>query len=67
MKVKELIELLKTFDPELPVARRLYSEQVEMEAEDIEVKELCHPRDDGWIQNKRSDKETTPYLLFAGN
>lgn len=64
MKVSELIELLKTFDPELPVAYSLYSEQCLLEASDLEVLELCEPRNDGWVANSRPDKPLIPYLVF---
>lgn len=67
MTVRELIEHLKTFDPELPVAYRCYSEQTLLELDDVHVKSLCEPRADGWLQNARPDKPSTDYLVFPGN
>jgi hypothetical protein len=67
MNVRELIEFLQKHDPEMPVAFRQYSEQAELEADEIEVKKLTKPRPDGWIQNYRPDMEAQYYLLFPGN
>jgi hypothetical protein len=67
MTVRELIELLGTFDPNLPIAYSLFSEQCMLEPEDISVVQLCEARPDGWVQNFRPDKEAIPYLLFPGN
>lgn len=67
MTVGELIGLLATYQKDLPVAYRMCSEQVLLEAKDIEVVDLCHPRPDGWIQDKRPDMPTQQYLLFPGN
>ncbi|WP_333899631.1 hypothetical protein [Agrobacterium pusense] len=67
MTVAELIEHLRTFPQDLPVAYRLHSEQVMLDPDDIEVKELCFPRPDGWVQNKRPDMPSQPYLLLPGN
>ena len=67
MNVRELIELLKTFNPELPVAYKCYSEQCLIKHDDIDVKSLCEPRSDGWLQNARPDKPSTEYLVFPGN
>lgn len=67
MKVSELIEFLQKQPQDILVAYTCCSEQALMDADEIEIKELCHPRPDGWIQNKRPDKETKPYLLFPGN
>ncbi len=64
MTVKELIDLLQTYPPELPVAYCLYSEQCLLEPKDIGVVDLCHSRPDGWIQNRRPDMPTRQYLLF---
>ena len=67
MTVAELIAFLQTQPQDLPVAYRCFSEQVLLEPDDIRIKEGCKPRDDGWIQNKRSDMETQTYLMFPGN
>lgn len=67
MTVADLIELLKTFPQDLPVAYSLYSEQVMLVREDITVK-LCQPeRNDGWVHDARPDKPSVPYLMFPGN
>lgn len=67
MTVKELIEFLQTKPQDLPVAYCLYSEQVMLEADHVVERELCYPRPDGWIQNRRPDMPTQKYLLFPGN
>lgn len=68
MTVAELIDFLKTQPQDLLVAYRLYSEQTLMEKEEIVIAEFCLPRAmDGWIQDKRPDKPSQPYLLFPGN
>jgi len=65
MIVSELIELLQTYPQDMPVARTLYSEQRLLKVRDLEVVQLCEARDDGWIQNRRPDKDVTPYLLIG--
>ena len=67
MTVAELIDFLLDQPPDRRVAYRQYSEQVLLDASDIEVVDLCEPRPDGWIQGKRPDKPTQTYLLFPGN
>lgn len=67
MTVAQLIKFLKKQPQDLKVAYKCYSEQCLMEEDDIQIKELCHPRDDGWIQDRRPDMETEQYLLFPGN
>jgi hypothetical protein len=67
MNVAELIEYLKQQPQDMQVAIKMYSEQVLLEAKNIEVHNLCEPRPDGWIQDKRPDKPTRKYLVFPGN
>ena len=67
MTVAELIAFLQTQPQELQVAYRCCSEQVLLEAKEIEIAEKCPPRPDGWIQDKRPDKSTQTYLLLPGN
>lgn len=67
MTVADLIEFLQKQPQDLPVAIEMYSEQCLLEAEEIKVKELCEPREDGWIHDKRADKPSRLYLLFPGN
>jgi hypothetical protein len=66
MTVKELIQVLNTFDPDLSVAYERWSEQCVLNATDLKVVNLCEARPDGWIQNPRPDKPTVPYLVFPG-
>lgn len=66
MTVADLIVLLKAQDPSLPVVYRCWSEQVLLEPGDIVVKELCEPRPDGWVHDKRHDKPSRPYLVLPG-
>jgi hypothetical protein len=67
MTVAELIEKLQTFPQHLPVAYRCYSEQVLLKDDELKVREFCLPRPDGWVQSKRPDMPSQPYLLFPGN
>lgn len=67
MNVKELIKFLEAQPQELEVAYRCCSEQCLLDTNWIEVKDLCEPRPDGWIQDKREDKPTRKYLVFPGN
>lgn len=67
MNVSELIELLKVMPQDALVAYRLYSEQCLLEHDDISEADLCEPRADGWIQNKRPDMPTVKYVVFPGN
>lgn len=67
MTVKELIEFLQAQPQNLQVAYRMYSEQCLLESKDIEIRDLCVARPDGWIQSHRGDMPTQTYLLFPGN
>lgn len=67
MTVAELIDFLKTRPQHLPVAYRCCSEQLLLEAKDIQVAYLCLPRADGWIQNARPGMPKQKYLLLPGN
>lgn len=67
MTVSELIELLKAMPQDALVAYNLYSEQCLMDVDQISIKELCHPRLDGWIQNARPDMPKRQYVVFPGN
>lgn len=67
MRVKDLIAYLQTQPEDMQVAFKLYSEQCLLELEHLKVEELCEPRSDGWIQDKRSDKPSQIYLVFPGN
>ena len=62
--VKELIESLKDYPQDLLVVYSLYSEQILLEEDDLEVEELCLPRNDGWVANKRPDKPRQNYLVL---
>ena len=67
MNVAELIAFLQTQPQDLQVAYQCYSEQCLLKADEIELKDACEPRPDGWIQHKRPDMPTQTYLLFPGN
>lgn len=67
MTVANLIEYLKKQPQDLLVAYCIFSEQCLLKESDIAVIQLCEPRDDGWIQNKRPDMPLRDYLLFPGN
>lgn len=65
--VAELISYLRKQPQELQVAYRCCSEQVLLQASEIQIAEKCRPRPDGWIQDKRPDMPTQAYLLLPGN
>lgn len=67
MTVKELIQFLEKQPQNMQVVREMYSEQILLTTDDISIGEYCLPRDDGWVQSKRPDKESEKYLVFAGN
>lgn len=67
MTVKELIEFLQTQPQDIQVAYMRCSEQCLMRVNEIGISDLCYPRPDGWIQDKRPDMPTQQYLVFPGN
>jgi len=67
MNVKELKELLSKLPDDMKIAHTMYSEQELLNEDDFSIFEGCSPRDDGWIQNSRPDKEKEIYLLIRGN
>lgn len=67
MTVKDLIEFLQKHPQDMPVAINMYSETCMLEMDTIKVKELCEPRPDGWVQDKRPDMPAIAYLVFPGN
>lgn len=67
MTVAELIKHLKTFPQELQVVYSCCSEQCLMKEDDIYIASLGLPRPDGWVANKRPDKDCMEYLCFPGN
>lgn len=67
MTVSELIVFLQQQPQDLLVVYCLHSEQCLLEQSDISIEEFCEPRPDGWIQNKRPDLSSRPYVLFPGN
>jgi len=67
MTVAELIEFLKTQPKNLPIVFEMYSEYLVLESKAIKTETLCYPRNDGWVHEKRPDKESQEYLVFPGN
>lgn len=67
MTVAEFIVYLQSQPQDLQIAYVCYSEQCLLDFSDIIIEELCLPRADGWIQDKRPDMETRFYLLLPGN
>jgi len=68
--VRELAAFLSQQPQEvqdLLVAYKKHSEQCLLEIKDISLEDLCHPRPDGWIQDKRPDMATRRYLVLPGN
>lgn len=64
MTVADLIAHLQTLPQDLPVAYSKFSEYALLEKRDIEVANLCLPREDGWVPLKRDDKPFQAYLLL---
>ena len=67
LTVAELINFLQQQPQNLPVAYYRHSEQCLLQTSDIEIREFCLPRPDGWIQDKRPDMTVQQYLIFPGN
>lgn len=65
--VAQLIEHLLKLDATLPVVYSCYSEYAVLDLCDIELKKLCMPRADGWVQDYREDYEHMVYVTFPGN
>lgn len=66
MTVADLIEFLKTQDQTLPVVYIRYSDYDKLEADLIDVQELCLSRPDGHVQGYRRDKLTNQILSISG-
>lgn len=67
MTVKELIEFLQKQPQFLPVVYMAYSEFCLLTDNDIDIRDLGMPREDGWVHDHREDKPTQQYLVFPGN
>lgn len=67
MTVAEFIKFLEKQPQNIQVAYEIYSEQALLRVDDIKLVELCEPRPDEWIQDKRPDMPTQLYLLLPGN
>lgn len=67
MTVAELIKILKKQPQDLPVCYMCCSEQMLLKPDDVVIEDLCEPRPDGWVANKRPDKPTQKYLVLPGN
>lgn len=67
MTVRELIEALRKFDPDLPVCFERFSEHCLMGSDQLVTKQLQPARPDGWVHDARPDKPSTTYIVFPGN
>ncbi len=67
MTVHELITILQKYPQDIQVVYQCFSENCLLEEKDIETGNLCFPRPDGWVQNKRPDQPTQTYLILPGN
>ena len=67
MQVNELIKILQTMPPDLPVVYRCCSEYCLLDEEDLKIDTLGPARGDGWVHEKRPDRPTQRYLVFPGN
>lgn len=64
MSVADLIELLKTCPQDMLVGISRHSEHCLLQQRNVQVLELCKPRSDGWIHDKRPDMDTQNYLII---
>jgi len=64
MTVAELILFLQKQPQDLLVVYSIHSEYCLLEESEIETGELCQPRPDGWVHNRRFDKPKITYLVF---
>lgn len=62
MTVKDLIEILRGHPQDMDVIVDMYSDSCLLEAKGIVVLDACLPRNDGWVENRRPDKELKSYL-----
>lgn len=67
LTVQALIAHLLTLDGNLPVVYRCCSEYDEMTVGHIQIEDLCYPRPDGWVQDKRPDWPSQTYCVFPGH
>lgn len=67
MTVAELIAFLQTQPQDIQVAYECHSEHCLLDAEEIQIEELCAARPDGWIHDFRPDRPKYPYLVLPGN
>lgn len=67
MTVKDLIDFLSTQPQDLDVVYQICSEQKLLEVGEIKIGDLCLPRPDGWVHDKRPDKPFKAYLILPGN
>ncbi len=65
MTVAELIAILQAQPQDMQVAYRIHSEYSLLCSSDIETRDLCEARPDGWIHARRPDKPTQTYLLIS--
>lgn len=62
--VAQLIAHLKKFPKGTLVAVPQWSEHRLLTLDDVATVELCEPRSDGWLQNKRPDIPFLTYLVI---
>lgn len=64
MTVKDLITELMEYDLDTPVCYKQWSEHCLLDEGQLELRNFCEPRDDGWIHDFRPDKATQPYVVL---
>ena len=67
MNVGKFKDLLNEYPDDMQIVYQKFSEQCLLEKDDISTAECCAPRPDGWVEDKRPDKESQTYLMFPGN
>jgi hypothetical protein len=67
LTVAGLIAYLQQQPQDLLVIYRCCSEYDLLHTRDIRIVEACAPRADDWVQRKRPDMPSQPYLLLPGN
>jgi len=67
MKVKDLIDLLQSYDPDLSIVYACCSEYTILNGEDLQVIKLHPRRPDGWVHKFDPKQAKIDYLAFPGN
>lgn len=65
MNVAELRKILEQYPAEMPVVYGCYSEFATLTAHDIDTRDLCPARPDGWVHRPRPGGDVITYLVVG--